>query len=820
MLSDLRYASRALRKNPGFTLVAILSLALGIGANAAIFSLADGLLLRPLPVPHSSEIMDVQSLQRGDSLGGLLQYAPVSYPDYRDLRDRSKSFTGLAASEYLPLGFATDSRAVPQMKYGVLVSGNFFQVMEVRPLVGRLFSPDEDRVPGRDAVAVLGEEVWRTEFGADPRAIGKSVLLNGIACTIIGVTPASFTGPYVLLRGALYVPFAMAQRLVGDTQPNILERRGERSMFVHGRLKPGVGVAEAEAEARVISRQLAEAHPDTNRTLALLPARDIDARFRENPLDAYLVVVLAALAAVVLLIACANVMNLMLSRGRARAREIAVRLAIGAGRARLVRQFLSESLLIGLAGGTLGLVVAQAGADLFSQIRIPSDLPVVLDFGLNPRVLLFTLAVSLVSVMVFGLVPALRTTKPDLTPALKAGAAETGRRSRFLGRNALVVGQVAGSLLLLIFASQAYRGAAIVLAAPAGFRTDHLLTAGFDPSLARSTPAQAREFFKKLLDGARRLPAVKGAALSQMVPLLPGGDQPRVIPEGVQLPPGVEAINVLSNTVTPDYFAVMDIPIVEGRGFQETDRTDTPRVAIVNELFAHKYYPKGSAIGRRFRLNSTSGEMVQIVGVARQSKYAFPVEPPLECIYQALEQNPQTGMTLVLHTSIAPRELAAPLRSLVRSIDSGQPILGVRTMDEIFDQRAHRTLAVLIGAIAGMGVLGLVLALVGLYGLMTYRVGLRQREIGIRMAIGADRAGVLKMVMKQGAGLAGGGVVIGTLLWLLASRPLMTLVSARSFSWSLLVLVALGLAGAAMLGAYIPARRASHLDPNLVLRQE
>ncbi|MBZ5626446.1 MAG: ABC transporter permease, partial [Acidobacteriia bacterium] len=648
--------------------------------------------------------------------------------------------------------------------------------------------------------------------------------LNGIAFTVIGVAPESFPGPFPMLLGALYVPVAMESRLTGDRQPRLLDDRGDRQMFVHGRLKPGVSLEQAAAETRVIGQQLAQAYPETNRTCSLMLFTDLESRIRRNPANLTIIGLLLALAGVVLLIACANVMNLMLSRGRARSREIAVRLAIGAGRGRIVRQLLTESLVIALLGGVLGLVVAQAGADLFSQIRIPAEIPFVLDFRLDPRALLFTVAASVMSAVLFGLAPALQTTRPDLVSALKSGSgnggARFGRRRQFFGRNTLVIAQVAGSLVLLVVATQAFRGTSILLAAPAGFRTDHLLTAGFDPSLARYTPARTEEFYKRLLDGARTLSGVQTAALTEAVPMIPGGTQSRIVPEGVQLPPGTEAVGAISDAVSDDYFDAMNIPIVEGRQFAVTDRADSPRVAVVNQLFARKYYPNQSAVGRRLRLDSAGSPVIQIVGVARQSKYFFPIEPPLDYVYLPLAQRPRTGLTLVLHTAVPPGDLAAPLRNLVRSLDSGQPVIGLRTMDEIFDQRARKTFDIFIQAIAAMGLLGLVLALVGLYGLMTYSVGLRQREIGIRMAIGADRPGVVKMVLKQGMTLAGTGVAIGVLLWLAASKPLLAALEARSFSWGLLALVAGGLLGAAAVGAYIPARRASLVDPNTVLRTE
>ena len=820
MLQDLGYAVRTLKKTPGFTAVAVLSLALGIGANSAIYSLADGLLLRPMPVPDAARVMAVRSQMRGESIGGVIQSSPVSYLDFVDLRDRNRSFAGLTAAQFTSFGYAADKNNLPQMKFGMTVSANFFDVLALKPAQGRFFRADEDKVPGRDPVAVISYDLWKTEFAASPDAIGKTIYLNGISFTIIGVSPESFTGPHPLVLSNVYVPFAMCRRLIGDGQPNPLDQRGNRMVFVFGRLKPGVTVTQAAAEGRVISQQLAQAYPDTNRTCTFIVNTDLKSRLSDDPLDTELIVFMLVLAGVVLLIACANVMNLMLSRGRARSREIAVRLAIGAGRGRLVRQMLTESLVVAVLGGVFGLIVAQAGADLFSQIRIPGDIPIILRFELNPRVLLYTLAAAVASAVLFGLLPALRSTKNDLTPALKPGGLDAGKRRQFRGRNSLVVVQVTGSLLLLILASQAYRGVSILLSSPIGFRTDHILSATFDPALARYSPAQTQEFYKRLLDRARMLPQVQSAALTEVVPLLDGGSPMRAVPEGYQLPAGTEAVSAVSDAVSEDYFAALDIPIVEGRPFAVTDRTDSPQVAIVNQLFARKYYPRG-AVGRRFRLDNANGKVVEIVGVAHQSKYFFPVEPPIDYVYLPMTQHTdRTGMALVLHTAVPPGDLAAPLRNLVRSLDPGQPVIGIRTMDEVFEQRARRTLNILIQTIAAMGTLGFALALIGLYGLMTYSVGLRQREIGIRMAVGADRAGVVTMVLKQGLTLAAVGVAVGLLLWVLASKPVMGLVGARSFSWSLLGLVAAGLLGAAAVGAYIPARRASLVDPNLVLRQE
>ena len=484
MIRDLRYAFRSLRQSPGFALVAIVSLALGIGANAAIFALADALVLRPMAVPNPSAIVTVESQSHGGGVSGLFSFSGVSYPDFRDLRDKNRSFAGITAGQFASFGFAADTNATPKMKFGEMVSGDFFRVLGVEPGLGRGFRADEDQAPGRDAVAVLSHDVWTNEFAANPDVIGRTIYLNAVPFTVVGVAPEAFHGSNVMLRTGVFVPLAMEPRLTADPKGSNRERRDARYLTVHGRLKPGVTLAAAAAEAQVIGRQLSQAYPATNRNTSFLAETDLSARLHQDTLDAILMGFLMALSFVVLLIACANVMNLMLSRARGRSREIAVRLAIGAGRSRLIRQFLTESLVIALAGGVLGLVVAQAGVALFSRIQVPTDIPVVIDLRLDPRVLFFAL-LSVASAVFFGLAPALQSTRPDLVPALKSARAEGGKRRRFFGRNTLVVVQVAGSLLLLVFASQAYRGASILLSSPLGFRLDHLLFASFDPSLVR-----------------------------------------------------------------------------------------------------------------------------------------------------------------------------------------------------------------------------------------------------------------------------------------------------------------------------------------------
>ncbi len=820
MLHDIRYGLRTLRQNPGFALIAILSLALGIGANAAIFSLADALILRPLPVPDPGRLVNVDAYKQGEQIGGMAIPMGLSYPDYLDFRSRSRSYVDLMASRYSTFGFASTKNALPQMKFGLLVTGNFFDVMGVTPELGRGFRAEEDRVNGRDTVAVISHDLWAQEFQSGPDAIGRTIFLGGIAFTVIGVTPASFTSVDQFTRPEVFVPMMMGPRLSADPQHNFLEDRADRSLNVKGRLKPGVALAAANAEARVIAGQLEHAYPKTNRTWTAAVETQLQYRLHQSPPDAILMGFMLALAAVVLLIACANVANLMLSRARARSREIAVRLAIGAGRGRLIRQMLTESLLVALIGGACGLLVASAGVSMFSALKIPSEVPIFVEVKLDPRVLLFALATSLASVVLFGLAPAWDATRTDLIPALKAGTENGVRRRRLLGRNALVIAQVAGSLVLLVVATQLYLGTRVLLSSNPGFRTDNLIMASFNPALVRYTPVQTEKFYERLLEKTRATAGIKSAALAQVPPMSSGVDTERVAPEGVQLRAGTDVVTVIANTVSEGYFDAIGTPLVRGRGFLPTDTEKTPRVAVVNEQFVRKYYPHQNALGKRLRLGGPQGPWVEIVGVARQSHYLFIAEPKIEAMYLPLRQHSVLGMTLFAESFGSPAALAAPLRELVRGLDPDQPMFGVRTMPEYFDQRATQVVNMITRSLGAMALLGLILALVGLYGLISYSVSRRTREIGIRVAIGADHLDIAGMVLRQGMLVAGAGVAIGLALCFVLGQALTRGLELPAFNRPLLAVVTVGMLLAAALGAYLPARRASRVNPLTALRQE
>jgi len=813
---DLRHGWRMLAKNPGFTGVAVLSIAIGIGANCATFSFADAMILRPLAVLRPNEVVTVGSPESLEGFSSLV----ASYRDYVDFRNQSKSFDGLVAFTGSTFGFATDRDAPAQLRFGMLATGNFFRVMGVEPELGRGFRPDEDVVPGRDAVVVLGHELWAHDFAADRSVLGRKVRINGIEFTIIGVTPERFTGMSQLLQTGLYVPLMMWPRLADDPKSNPLEARDRRSLTIKGRLRPGVSISQAQAELSTVAKNLERAYPDTNRNRGVAVLTELESRVQQSPPDAQLAAMLCVLALAVLLVACANVAGLLTSRAPVRAREIALRLAIGAGRRRLIRQLLTESLLLAVAGGIAGLALGYLGILFFRRLPMPTDLPIKFAFVLDQRALLFSLAVAMASAVLFGLAPAIQTTRTNLVSALRSATCDAPGRRRLWGRNLLVAGQVALSLVLLAVATFIYRGVSHDLSQGAGFRTDHLLTMSFDPTLVRYTESQAQQFFRQVADRARSTRGVKSAALTFSVPYGNQQDGATVLPEGYQFPAGKENASVFANTVDENYFATAGIPIVRGRGFLVTDAATSPRVAVVNEEFAKHYWPGQNPIGKRFRLDDRNGPWVEIVGIAKTIKYLWIAEPPTDFLYLPLSQHPQRQMTLLAESFGEASGLTAPLREMIRGLDASQPIFNVRTMEEFYRMRAVNTPNMIVQTVAGMGAMGLVLAIVGLYGLVAYAAGRRTREIGIRMAIGAERITVLRMVMRQGSILALSGIGVGLVATFGAERLLQAIFSGSKIDFVTYLLVAPALLAVTMLAAYVPARRASRIDPMRALRYE
>ncbi len=816
---DLRHGSRMLLKNPGFAVVAIVSLAIGIGANSAMFSFADALLLRPLPVARPAEIVTVGSVASFEAFG--VTNLISSYRDYVDLRDRSQSFDGLAAFTFTTVGLATQRDALPRLKFGMVVTGNFFKVMGVEPDLGRGFLPEEDQAPERNAVVVLGHDFWEQQFSADRSIIGKKLRLNGGEYTVIGVAPARFPGMNQYLVSNFYVPTMMWPRLLGSQKQHPLEARDFRNLTVKGRLKNGVTLAQAQAEVATIAASLEKAYPETNKNQRGSVRTELQARMAQSPPNATLVVMLMTLALAVLVVACANVASLLTSRAPARAREFSVRLAIGAGRARLIRQLITESLLLAVAGGLLGLGIGYAGVLLFRQIPIPSDMPVSLGINLDQRAILFSLAVAMVSAVLFGLAPAIQSTRADLVTVMKTGDTLVPGRRRQWGRSVLVSVQVGVTLVLLTASAFMYRGFRHDLGQGPGYRTDHLLMMSFNPTLVRYNNEQTQHFYEQLVERARSTPGVKSAALGTFMPMGFDGDGATILPEGYQFPKGKDTVVLGANRVDEGYFATSGVAIVRGRGILGTDKAGAPRVAVVNETLAQRYWPGQDPIGKRFRIDNSRGPWVEIVGVAKTSKYYWIAEPPSEFVYLPERQDPRAHMILLAESAGDPRSLVAPLTEVVRGLDANQPIYDVRTMEEFYQARAASTSSVIIGAVAGMGVMGMALAMVGLYGLVAYAASRRTREIGIRMAIGAGRRSVVRMVLRQGLVPALCGIAVGLAASVGAERLLQAVFPASTrIDFVALFLVVPVLLTVTMLAAYIPAHRASRLDPMKALRYE
>ncbi|HEY6342763.1 MAG TPA: ABC transporter permease [Bryobacteraceae bacterium] len=814
---DLSRGCRMLAKNPAFAAVSVVSLAIGVGANAAMFSWADALLLRPLPVPRPGEVMSVGTKVNLEGFSNLIN----SYPDYRDLRDNNRSFEALAAFCNVTVGFASQPDALPQMKLGLAVSGNFFTTMDVEPQIGRAFRSEEDQVPGRDAVVVLDHSLWERQFASDRSILGRPVRLNGIDFTVVGIAPESFTGMSSTIHPAFYVPLAMYPRLTAS--PRALEARDNRIYSVKGRLRPGVSPAQAQEELNAFAGNLERLYPATNKDQSMAIRTELGIRIDQDPIDAPLSAMLLTLSVAVLVVACINVASLLTSRAPARAKEMALRLAVGAGRSLLIRQLLTESLLIAVAGGLLGILVGYGGVAVFRQIQIPTDLPVALSFDLDKRVLFFSLAVAVFSVFLFGLIPALQTTRVDLAGAMKTGDTAVAGGRRLGGRTVLVAAQVAVSMALLTVATFMYRGFHAELSAGQGFRTNHLLMMTFDPGLVHYDSSQTDRFYKQVVERTRAVAGVKSVALTSTVPMSVENDTATIVPEGYQFPKGKNNVIVFAARVDENYFDTLGIALVRGRAFRETDTAGAPRVAIVNEQFAQHYWPGRDAIGKRFQVmdRKKGNPWVEIVGITKTGKYFWIAERPTDFVYLPSRQSSRSRMVLVAESSGDPAALAAPLREAVRGLDSNLPIFNVRTMAEFFDMRVIATGNTILEVVAGLGGMGLILAMVGLYGLSSYAVARRTREIGIRMAVGASQGAVLGRTLLQGLKPALFGLLAGVGLSAIAEQmmkavfPAITQADIVSY-----LLVTPALLAVTLLAAFIPARRAARVQPVQALRYE
>jgi predicted permease len=747
----------------------------------------------------------------------------MSYRDYVDVRNGVRSFDRLAAYQLVAVAFATAKDELALRRVGVAASENLLDAGGVTPLLGRWFRADENEVVGRNPVVVLAYDTWTDQFGADPNIIDRRVRLSGIDFTIIGVGPEGFTGLDSYIRPGFFVPLAMAPSLNLSTSADALERRDFRWLRVKGRLKPGATMTQARQDVASVAAALEKQFPASNRGLGFTAQTELESRTTDSA-DTLLVTVLMTLSFAVLLVACFNVAGLLASRAPARARELALRLAMGAGRSRVIRQLLTESLLLSIGGGVVGLGLAYCGIVLFRQIDIPTDLPAALTFQLDRRVLSVGLTVAIASALLSSLLPAWRATRDDLAATLRDTSGSMPRRSRLWTRHGLVCGQVALSLVLVTVSVWLYRGTRLTAANGPGYRTEQLLMVNLDPALARYNDVQSREFFRELTEKTRALPGVASAALTSDIPM--GTDMRDIVtvaPEGYLFPSGSDSLTVQGARVDEDFFTTMKIPIVAGRAFESTDTTDTPHVAVVNTTFANRYWPGQSAIGKRIRIRERAEAWVEIVGIAATIHYNWVAEGPTEYIYLHRLQHPSPTprTTMLVHTQDEAAALAGPIRDVVRGIDANMPIFGVRTMASFYRARAITTSNVIVGAVAGMGFMGLLLALVGLYALVAHAVSQRTREIGIRMAVGARPGNVLRMVLRHGILLSLAGVALG-----LAAAAAMNNLLRAAFPVSsgvnpgLFLFVVPALLAVTLGAALIPAQRAARIDPLIALKQD
>jgi len=817
-VDDVRYAVRSLRRTPGLAAFVIVTIALGIGMTATPFSMLDALIFRPYPVPRPGDVVTLVGTSRDGA------FDPFSYREYLDLRDRTKSFDGVIANRpLLTVGFSAQRDATAVAKGGLLVSGNYFRVLEVEPTLGRGFRDDEDQAPGRDAVVVLSSDFWKREFSGDRSVVGRPVRLNGKDFTVIGVLPDDFTGLYIFDRPDFYLPLAMSQTFSPDSQKDFFADRDDRELIVRARLKTGTTRREAGNELAVLARNLAREYPRTNRDRGAAVRTRFEMRTQDSDLNWKFGVIFTSLALVVLLVACTNAAGLLLSRARTRRREIAVRLAIGAGRFRLIRLLLTESLVLALIGGLGGIAVGYLGIHLLGKFQIPAELPVKIPFRMDTHVLAASLAFAVLSAVICGLAPALQSSRMDLVSGLKSADVDVPGRRRPWGRNALVVAQIAMSLMLLAASFLMFRGFQHSIREGLGFLADvkdHVLMVRFDPRLVQYDAPRTKRFYELLAERVRQAPGVRSAALTQNPPLALG-DFGRVafVPEGFQMPRDRESFRSPMDSVDEGYFETMGISMLRGRAFRRSDGADAPRVAIVNEQLARHYWPGADPVGKRIRLESAMGDPVEIVGVAQTVKYTDGPNGASDFIYLPFAQNPAARMVLLARSDGDSAELVPTVKDVVRALDANMPMLQTMTYAELYRYSTVEGPGVAVKLVGTLGAVGLLLALAGLYGVVAYNVSRRTREIGIRMAIGARPSDVLRAMMGKGLVLVAWGTAIGLAMGFGVERLMNSMLfNVGGVDVTVYLVLVPAMVLVTMLAAWVPARRAARIAPTIALR--
>jgi predicted permease len=824
LIQDLRFSFRLLAKSPGFAAVAVLTVGLGIGANSVIFNLVNLLFLRPLPVERSEELVFVYN---------QVPNAPypydLSYPDYVDYRDTNQAFSGLTA--YKPRAFNLSSGGTNERVYGEIVTGNYFDVLGVQAVEGRTFLPEEDEVPGRNPVVVVSHSFWENRFGATPDIVGETLRLNGVSFNVVGVAPEGFNGLFMVgFTPALWVPTMMAEAVTPGSGREMLDLRDRRWLRVVGRLDSGVSIDRAESAMTTLAQQLELQYPESNKGVGiqLFPEREARPAPGSTGLLAFAMAVFMALVGMVLLIACANVANLLLARATGRSREIAMRLALGASRWRLIRQMLTESVVLALLGGVAGLLIAIWGGRVLAGIPLPTDIPFLFDLTPDARLLTFTFVLSFMTGVVFGLAPALRWSRPDLVPALKGegtGSAAGSSRSRL--RNALVVAQVAVSLVVLVGAGLFLRSLQNAYEIDPGFEPDNMLLLSLDPTLNDYDVTKREQFFQRLAERAESLPEVESVSYAGPILLDFIAESVGIVIEGRETRAEEEEINILYSLVGPDYFDTMKTSIVRGRGFDEQDRPSAPPIVIVNETMAERYWPGEDALGKRVRLTGPMAKreperaLMEVVGIAADGKYRSLGENPTAYLFLPMYQRPTSNaVTLLARTSVDPLRSAGPLRGEIRALDENLPVFNIKTMHEHMNSTLLGA-KIAAGVVGTFGLLGLVLAAVGIYGVLSYAVSQRTREIGLRLVLGAKRFDTIKLVVGQAVLLTSAGMAIGLAGAFGLSRIASNLLYGVSATDPVIfATVSAILVGVSIIAAVVPTWRAMRVDPIVALRYE
>ena len=818
-MQDLKYAVRSLARSPGFTLVVVLTLAFGVAVNANIFGLVGSLFLRPLPVPDADRLVLIgQRSEAWSILDG------ISFPDFKDYRARTTSFTSLIAYDMLAVHLSTEGKS-PERAWIQPVTPAALTAMGVPAALGRTLLPADGEDKGGQPVVVLTYRYWQNHFGGDPNIVGRTIRLNDRPFNVVGVAREGFDGFSLMLEMSAFVPSGALDRL-SPRGSRYLEARELPVWYVLGKLKPGVTIAAANAEIRVIGRQLAQEYPGSHKDheSLVLP----ESRCRPDPAIADFTPVFAALflglVVLVLFIACANVANLMLARALTRQKELTMRAALGANRWRLVRQLLMESLLLAAAAGVVGWLIAAWTGDWFTRFAFAFESGFPLNTAYQPAVrdYLFTAAISFFAGVVSGLVPALRASRIDLVESLKEGAGARLAGGKHRLRDLLVVGQVVFSLVVLagagLFLQSLRRARSINL----GFRTDHLLMLSFDLGLQGYTDQQGRQFSRQLLEKVRGLPSVAAAGLTQFVPFDYSAGIRDVWPENP--PPRLKdgSMSIAYVRIDPGYIETMGLRLMRGRALTDADNETAPRVTLINQALATLCWPGEGAVGKRLRL-TRDGPWIEVVGVTETAKYLMLSEAARPYLYLPLQQDYSTPLTLMVRTKAEPLALANDLRAAVRSLDPHLPVYNVRTMEHLLDNSFFALLPMRLGATLSVfqGVIGLLLAVLGLYAVVAYGVSRRTREIGIRMALGADTRNIVRLVVREGMQLTVIGIVLGLVLagalGLAMSKVLYGLDTVDVVTFVGVTCLLLATAG---LACWLPAKKATRVNPIEALRTE